>query len=183
MAIDPAQLAAFSDPTVLEPSMPVKPDSMLEEESAVVESSPEEREQRLAHLVLVLNRVADDLQGFVDEIDADLLDDLTVELPPEEAETIQEAIKSLPREVTKAFLLAGDLSAEDAQFVADELAGREVVDNADRFAGWLQRASQVIHGTLPLEPDEEELETEEPDEEEYEEYEESTDEMDMEGGW
>lgn len=158
MPIDPKQLAAFSaDPVMPPPGDPSGMDDMGEEpEVTSAHPSPEEQEKRLAHLVLVLTRVGDDLQGFVDEIDADLLDDMSAELPPEEAEAIEAAIGSLPSEVRAAVSAAGEMSEYDTKFVADELAGNEIVDDADRFAGWLMRASQVINGGLPHEESEEE---------------------------
>ena len=156
MPIDPKQLAAFSTADT-EGTATGTGDTGTEgtEDTEGTAAPAEDQEKRLAHLVLVLSRVGEDLQGFVDEVDADLLEDLAAELPPEEAEAIEEAITSLPAQVRTAVADVGELTDADAQFVADELAGRELVDDADRFAGWLMRASQVVNGTLPHEEAEE----------------------------
>lgn len=158
MPIDPKQLAAFSHDTASTAASTGASDGTETAElepAAPVHATPEEQEKKLAHLILILSHAGDDLQGFVDEVDADLLTDLSAELPPEEAEAIEEAISALPSAVRSAIADVGAISDYDASFVADELQGQELIDDTDTFAGWLQRASQVIMGTLPHEEEEE----------------------------
>lgn len=158
MAIDPNMLQSFAAPGE-EEMMP--DDAMMPAEGeAPTGPTPEEREKRLAHLVMMLGRVGEDMIEFVDEVDQEVLDDPMLPLAPEDVEAIEESVSMLGPATRKALDDVAPLDPADALFVAQELSSQEMIDKGDidRLASWLIRASQHSAGTAPLEADEEDEE-------------------------
>lgn len=171
-------------------SMVAGPDEGLAEEVPPMEE-PEETETdqdeieegaipRYAHVILLLEKHAEDVMELVEEVGEECLEDVNMDIPPEDAEVLAEQLqKDLDPELADAMRKAfgeNGISLEDAQSIAEHLVDEEFVDSGDEdlLAGWLFRIAQAVGGVLPVEEDEdaddEDLDDEDlPDDEDLEE--------------
>lgn len=143
------------------------PDEIPEEEETSQDEVEEGAIPRYAHVILLLEKHAEDVMELVEEIDSECLEDVNADIPPEDAEILSTQIQEdidpeLADAMRKAFGESG-ISLEDAQSIAEHLVDEEFVDSGDEdlLAGWLFRIAQAVGGALPVEEDEDAEEDEE----------------------
>jgi hypothetical protein len=147
--LTPAELAAFANPISNDDELPE-----LETSEDMQEGGP----GRFGLLITLLEAHAEDVQALSDEFDPDQLTDVGQELDEDEQESLREGAQQLPEELQAELAKAlPGVTIDEAREIAEHLETEEIIDDAERLAGWLYRLGEVgLEGGEAEEPDEEE---------------------------
>jgi len=139
MAIDPKQLEAFAGNGGPPPGEDDGQSSMDDGDDQQ-EGGP----GKFGQLLTLLEANAADVEALAEEFDPDQLTDPGQELDPGDQDALKEGVESLDQplqdEIAKA--LPG-ITIDEARELANHLESESIVDDADRFAGWLFRVGQL----------------------------------------
>lgn len=163
MAIDPKQLEAFAGNGGPPPG---EDDGQSPGSGGDGGDDQEGGPGKFGQLLTLLEANAEDIESLAEEFDPDQLTDPGQELDPSDQDALKEGVESLDQplqdEIAKS--LPG-ITIDEARELANHLESESIVDDADRFAGWLFRVGQLdlAGGEDEDDDDEEEAEPEEDD--------------------
>lgn len=143
--IDAQQIASYQD----------EPVEMQEE-------APEERD--FSKVIETIQKYAKDIQTCCDEMDPEVLKDLTRKLEATDELILRQGFEDLDDDIKKALKEMGELDPEEAHEIAGEVL--ESVDDPYRLAGWLVRVGHIAQQFQNGEDEEEAPEEAPADEEE-----------------
>lgn len=154
MAIDPTMMNAYlaSDPA----AVPEEDEAAVAggEEAAEVQ---EGAEVRLAKLVVLLEKNIEDVADAIDAIDADVLNDTSTPLEPDDHDIVVDSVTELDSKLQRELetALAEGISDADAAALAEHIADEGLMDEPELLAGWLVRVGQTLSQPAPSEEGEE----------------------------
>lgn len=141
MGIDPKSLRAFATPSRKQAAPAVE----------VVEQRDTQPEQdfddftRYADLLPLLEEHHGEIIECCDELDSDSLTLLDEPMDDDTREAIEESFNSLDRKLQKVVReTCGEMPIEHAMKLADHLEAEGMIEDTDRFAGWLYRVGEWL---------------------------------------
>lgn len=151
MSIDPQAMADYVNQ---------QPEGEMPEGEEAEEAPEDDGEGKYAALLPLLEANAEEISECCDELDYDSLVDPEMEMTPEDGMILQEGYDMLPDDLRAALEEAApDISMDEASSLADNLASQELIEDPERFAGWLFRVGEMLGGGGE-EGDEEDLDEE-----------------------
>lgn len=173
MAIDPSKMEAFAqgpnpggnaDLTALkggggEPAGDAAPSS---------EDMKEGGQGKFSALIPLLEEAAEEIEACCDELDPEQLGKPEEDFDDENHDIFVESFAELPDDLKAEMLeaLADGITPEEADELATHLEGEGMIEDAERFANYLQHVARAIDDGYIGAEDEEEAEAEEEVEEE-----------------
>lgn len=95
----------------------------------------------------LLEANASDIEGLCDDLDQDALMDPEMEMSMEDTAILMQGLTELDEELVSAMKSKGPIDATEAKDLSMQLMQEGAIEDGLRFAGFLQRASQVLGGT------------------------------------
>lgn len=99
---------------------------------------------KYGHLIPIIEQHAQDVEACCDELDTEYLTDTSEDMPDDEKQILQEGVDALADDLKQALGVVSGISQEDAHKLASHLADEDIIEDEDRFAGWLVRVGQVV---------------------------------------